>query len=259
MEETPSGSQPFEIETGIPGVLKQLERHMIEADVPAEQLWEHLVAARTDYYGAMQDALAKGVDFAEAKKGVEPQETAYRNLQAEAAQRWLDEHQKLMGDGIDHLVALCGSHPDWMTPGVTTSGLKPHEIEQIFRSLPDGIVVPESHGQRYQHIGTRAFFNFTMAPAHHAGPDTPIGSMVTQTQEMLVKVADGAWYGPSDVIDRTSAQLAQQGCEVRWNDGLPNFDDVVIQDVIQPGFVPHTEINAGRQTLGEPRLPVVVM
>jgi len=250
--------QQFENEKDISGVLERLERRM-ETETPAEQLWENLDAARTVYYGAMQEALANGSDFGEAKIGAEPHETAYRALQAEAAQRWLDEHQEPMGDGIDHLVALCSSNPEWMAPRVTTSGLKPYEIAQIFHSLPSGIVKTGSHGPRYSHTGARTLLNYTMAPAYHAGPDTPIGSMVAQAQKMLEKVADGTFFGPKEVIGLTSAQLSAQGCEVRWNDGLPNFGDVVIQDVMQPGFVPNTEINAGRQTLGEPRLPVVVL
>jgi len=67
--------QQFENEKDISGVLERLERRM-ETETPAEQLWENLDAARTVYYGAMQEALANGSDFGEAKIGAEPHETA---------------------------------------------------------------------------------------------------------------------------------------------------------------------------------------
>jgi len=242
---------------GIDSVLEKLAPYA-EAEKSMETLWKELDTRRDAYYSAIRESLTDGATIDEAKQEAAQSEASYRDTQAEAADTWLAQNEAIVAGGLDNLVSLSTTHPDWMHPDVAESGISLADLESFFHTLPSGIVVPVAGVQRYNHAGAQSFLDFTMVPAHCAEAASPIGQMVAQTTDMLSRVAHGAWYGPTEVISRTSLQLSQEGCEVQWK-GLPNFDDVQISGIQHVGFVPRMMANDGKVTIDQPILPVVVI
>jgi len=229
-----------------------------EAERSMETLWQELDSRRDAYYDAMREPLADGATFDVAKQEAAGAESSYRDIQAEAADTWIAQNEAIVAGGLDNLVSFSTTHPDWMHPDVAESGISPADLESFFHTLPSGIVVPVSGVRRYSHAGARQFLDFAAVPAHFAEAASPIGQMVAKTTNMLSRVAYGAWYGPTEAINRTSLQLSQQGCEVLWK-GLPNFDDVLISGIHHVGFVPRMMANDGKVTIDQPILPVVII